>query len=102
MKNWNRLAAGDAGCETGGVLFEVAGGESQQVVNYDVNCPAHGVAGKVGVIHGFGENALTGKGGISVNQERKILFAPAFAGAVLLGTRAAYGDGIDGFEVAGV
>ena len=31
-----------------------------------------------------------------------IFFAAAFASAVLLGAGAAYGDGIDGFEMAGI
>ena len=43
-----------------------------------------------------------GECGVAVDEQREILLASAFAGAVLLGARAAYGDGIDGFEMAGV
>ena len=58
--------------------------------------------GKVGVVHGLGEDALPGECGVAMDEERKIFFASAFAGAVLLGASAADGDGIDGFEVAGI
>ena len=73
-----------------------------KIVDDDVNGAADGVAGKVGVIHGLGEDALSGESGVAVDQEREIFFASAFAGAVLLGAGAADGDGIDGFEVAGI
>ena len=102
VEDGNRLAARDAGGEARGVLFDIAGGESEQIVDDDMNRAADGIAGKVGVIHGFGEDALSGESGIAVNQEREIFFASAFAGAVLLGARAADGDGIDGFEMAGI
>ena len=84
------------------MFFEVAGGEAEEIVDDDVNGAADGVAGKVGVVHGFGEDALAGEGGVAVDEQREIFFASAFAGAVLLGAGAADGDGIDGFEVAGI
>jgi hypothetical protein len=67
-----------------------------------VNGAADGVAGEVGVVHGLGEDALSGECGVAVDEEREIFFASAFAGAVLLGAGAADGDGVDGFEMAGV
>ena len=102
VENRNRLPARDAGGEARRVFFEVAGGESEQVVDDDVNGATDRVAGKVGVIHGFGEDALSGECGIAVDKQREIFFASAFAGAVLFGARAADGDRIDGFEVAGI
>ena len=63
---------------------------------------ADGVAGEVGVVQGLGEDALSGECGVAVDEERKIFFAATFAGAILLGAGAADGDGIDGFEMAGV
>ncbi len=102
MEDGNRLAARDAGGEARGVLFGVAGGEAEKIVDDDVDGAADGVAGEVGVVHGLGEDALSGECGVAVDEERKIFFASAFAGAVLLGAGAADGDGIDGFEVAGV
>src|SRR5258706_8959770 len=83
------LAARDAGGEARGVLFEIAGGESEQIVDNHVNGAADGVARKVGIVHGFGEDALSGEGGVAVNQQREIFFSSAFTGAVLLGAGAA-------------
>src|ERR1700722_12419365 len=102
MEDRDRLAAGDAGRETRGVLFRIAGGESEEVVDDDVDGPADGIAGKVGIVHGLGENALSGEGGIAVDEEGEIFFASAFTSAVLLGAGASDGDGVDGFEMARV
>ena len=102
VEDGNGLAARDAGGEAGGVLFEIAGGESEKIVDDYVNGAADGVAGKVGVVHGLGEDALSGESGVAVDKQREIFFASAFAGAVLFGAGAADCDGIDGFEVAGV
>ena len=102
VEDGNRLAARDAGGEARGVFFGVAGGEAEQIVDDDMNRAADGVAGQVGVVHGFGEDALSGERGVAVHEERKIFFASAFAGAILLGASAADGDGIDGFEMAGI
>ena len=91
VEDGDRLAARDAGGEAGGVFFEIAGGESEQIVDDYVNGAADGVAGKVGVVHGLGEDALSGESGVAVDEQRKIFFASAFAGAVLLSARAADG-----------
>ena len=80
----------------------IAGGEAEQIVDDHVNRSADRIAGKVGVIHGFGKNALSGESGVAVHEQRKIFFAAAFAGAILLGAGAADGDGIDGFQMAGI
>ena len=82
--------------------LRVAGGEAEEIVDDDVNGAADGVAGKVGIVHGLGEDALSGEGGVAVNQKREISSRAAFAGAVLLGASAADGDRIDSFEVAGI
>src|SRR6266849_4587045 len=102
MEDGDGLAARDAGGEAGGVLFEITRRESQEVVDDNVNRSADGVGGKVGVVHGFGEDALSGKGGVAVDQQGEIFFASAFASTVLLGASAAYRYRIDGFEVAGI
>ena len=102
VEDGNRLAARDAGGEARGVLFGVAGGEAEQIVDDDVDGAADGVARKVGVVHGLGEDALSGECGVAVDEQRQIFFASAFAGAVLLGAGAADRDGIDGFEMTGV
>jgi len=67
-----------------------------------MNRAADGVAGKVGVVHRFGEDALSGECGVAVDEQRKIFFPPAFAGAVLFGADCGDGYGIDGFEMTGV
>ena len=102
VEDGNRLASRDAGGEARGMLFGVAGGESEKIVDDDVNGAADGVAGKVGVVHGLGENALSGECSVAVNQQWQIFFASAFTAAVLFGASAADGDGIDGFEMAGI
>ena len=100
VEDGNRLAARDAGGEARRVLFGVAGSESEKIVDDDVDGAADGVSGQVGVVHGLGEDALSGECGVAVNQQWKIFFASTFSGAVLLGAGAADGDGIDGFEMA--
>jgi hypothetical protein len=74
VEDGNRLAARDAGGETRGVLFQIAGGEAEQIIDHDMNGAADGVAGKVGVIHGLGKDALSGESGVAVDEERKIFF----------------------------
>src|SRR5271166_3075011 len=101
VKDGDRLAARDAGGEPRGMFFQIAGGEAEQIVDDNMNGAADSVAGEIGVIHGFREDALSGKGGVAVNQQGQIFFAAAFSSAVLLGASAADSYGIDGFEVAG-
>src|SRR6201997_4480034 len=84
------------------MLFRVAGSEAEQIVDHDVNRAADRVPRKIGVVHRLGENALSRKGCVAVDEQGKIFFAAAFSGAILLSARAADRDGIDGFEVAGV
>ena len=80
----------------------IIGGESEQIVDDHVNGAADGIAGKVGIIHGLGQNALSGESRVAVDQERKIFFVFPLHRAVLLGASAANSDGIDGFEMAGI
>ena len=67
-----------------------------------MNCAAHRVSRKIGIVHGLGENSLACEGGVAVDQQRKIFFAATFSGAILLGASAAYGYGIDRFQMAGI
>ena len=102
VKDGNRLSAGKVGGEALGVFLAVVGGESHQVVDDDVDGAARCVAGQVGKVHGFGENALTCEGCIAMDKQWEILFAAAFARTVLFGARAPHGHGIDRFQVAGI
>jgi hypothetical protein len=82
------------------MFLGVTRGEAEKIVDHDVNRATHGVSRKIGIVHGFGEHSLAGKSGIAVHQQRKVFLASAFPGTVLLGARAAYSDGIDGFQMA--
>src|SRR5947209_7038591 len=102
VEDGNGLAARDASCEACRMFLVVVRSESEKIVGNYVDGPADGVPAEVRVIHGFGEDALSGKGRIAVDEQWDIFFAPTFSGAVLLGARAAYRNGIDGFEVTGI
>ncbi len=102
VENGNGLAAGDAGGEARGVLFVIVRGESEKIIDDDVDGAADGVALEIGVVHGLGEDALSGERGITVDEQGQIFFGSAFASTVLLGASAAYRNGIDSFEMAGI
>jgi hypothetical protein len=82
------------------MLFAVTRREAEKIVDHDVNRAAHGVSRQVGVVHSLGENSLARERGIAVHQQREVLLASAFAGAILLGARAPDRHGVDGFQVA--
>ncbi len=67
VKDGNGLAARDAGGEARGMFFGIAGGKAEKIVNDDVNGAADGVSGEVGVVHGLGEDALSGERGVAVD-----------------------------------
>ena len=102
VKNRNGLPPRNARRKPRRVFFAVIRGEAQQIVRNHVNRAAHGVARKVGVVHGLGQNSLPGKRGIAVHQQRQIGFASAFAGAILLRPRAPNRNRIDRFQMAGI
>src|SRR4030095_1943642 len=102
VEDGNRLAAGEVGGEALGVLVAIVRGEADEVVDDDVDRATDGVAGKVGEVHGLGEDALSGESGVAVDEQGEIFFAAVFPGAVLLGTCAADSHGVDGFKVAGI
>ena len=102
VEDRNRLTAGKLGREARGVLFTRAGGESEQVVDDDVNGAADGVACEIRVVDGLGQNTLACEGGVAVNEERQEFLCSIGASAVVLGARAAHGHRIDGFKMARV
>ena len=67
-----------------------------------MNSAAHGVSREIGIVHGLRENSLACEGGVAMDKQRKIFFAAAFSGAILLGASAAYGYRIDCFQMAGI
>src|ERR1700731_1729543 len=78
------------------------GGEPDQIVDDHMNGPAYAVCGDIGGVKGFGKYALAGKSAVAMDQKRQKLTASARAGSLLFGASAAYGNGIDGFKMAGV
>ena len=95
-------AAREIGGEARGVGLVGLGGEADEVVDDDVNATADGEAFDFGEIQGFGPDALTGEGGVSVNGDGEDAVDAVGAPASLLGAGAAHGDRIDGLEMAGV
>ena len=95
-------AFGEVGGEARGVRFFGLGGESDEVVDDDVDAAADGVAVDAGEVQGLGPDALAGEGGVAVDDDGEDAVDTVGANAILAGAGAAHGDGIDGFEVAGV
>src|ERR1700686_525046 len=102
MENWNRLPPRQLRREARGMLFAAVGGESDQVVDDDVNRSAYRKTAQVGIGHGLRGHALAGESSVPVHENRQILFLSAYTGAVLFGASASHRNRIDGFEVARV
>ncbi len=100
-------ALGDVGGEARGVGLFRHGGEAEEIVHDDVDGSADVEAGERAEDEAFGEDALAGEGRVAVHADGQdlvagLLLAVGEGEANLLGAGAAHGDGIDGFEVAGV
>ena len=95
-------ALGEVGGEAGGVRLFGVGGEAEEVVGDDVHGAADAVAGEGGHVERLGGDALAGEGCVAVEDDGKDLLLAFFADADLPGAGAAHGDGVDGFEMAGV
>src|SRR5216684_4543488 len=102
VKDGNGLALGEVGGEARGVLLLGPRGEADQVVHDDVNGAADSVGLEVSEIKRFRPDALAGKGGVAVHDDGNDLLGAAGAVAGLLCAGTAHGDGVDGFEVAGI
>ena len=68
MEDRNRLAPRNAGSEPGRMLFEITGSESEEIIHHHMNRAADGVALEVGIVHGFGQDALSSKRCVPVDQ----------------------------------
>ena len=111
VEDGDALALGDVGSETRRMFLNRGRGEADEIVDDDVDGAADGVALEVGEIQRFGEDALAGKGGVAVHDDRPN-FVERFARAIddgpvgsaarLLCAGATHGDGIDGFQMARV
>src|SRR5579885_3120491 len=111
VKDGDTLALGKVRGEAGGVLLRRAGGETDQVIHDDVNGAADGVSLQVRQVQRFRPDALAGESGVAVHDNRHN-FVERIRGAIddravgavpsLLGADAACGNGVNGFEMAGI
>src|SRR5579872_1655673 len=68
VEDRNRLPSGDAGGKARRVFFRVAGSETEKIVDNDVNRAADGIARKISVVHGLGENSLPRERGVPMDE----------------------------------
>ena len=78
------------------------GGETDLVVDDDVHGAADVVAGELGEVERLRHHALARERGVAVDEHRQHAVVLGVAEPVLLGARHAFGDRVDGFEVARV
>ncbi len=78
------------------------GGESNLVVDDDVDGAAGGITVELRQIQRFGHHALPGEGGVAMDQNRDDARALGVAQTVLLRTNDAFNHRIDSFEMAGI
>ena len=111
VEDGNTLAASDAGSVARRVLLRRARGESDQVVDDDVDGAADGIGREVSEIQRFRPNALAGECRVAVhhngpdfiqNFPRAIDLRAVHTVARQFRAGAAHGDGIHRFQVAGI
>ena len=89
-----------------GAAFGGRRGETNLIVDNDVDRPADAVAGQLAQVQGFLDDAFAGETGVAVNQQRHARAAvgdrPGRLETVLLGAHAAQGHRVDEFQVAGI
>ena len=102
MEDRNRQALSEiAGKAPAGILAGIRS-ESEQVVDNDVDAAAYAETLQAAQVEGLCTNALPGKGGVAVHEDRQRL-APAFlATPSLLGAHSPQRHGIDRLKMAGV
>src|ERR1019366_6876561 len=93
---------GEIGGEARGVRFFRLGGETDEVVDDDVDAAADRVALDAGEVEGFGPDALAGEGCVAVDDNGEDAVDAVGANAILTRSGAAHGDGVDGFKVTGI
>src|SRR5215469_2305371 len=100
MKNGCLDATGHVGRIRGGAGFVGERGETDLVIDDDVNGAAGCVAIQLGQVKRFGYDTLTGEGGIAVYQQRNDALAAGIAEAILFGTDDAFHYRIHRLEMA--
>ena len=102
VENRNGQALRDIGTKPRRVAVARRGGKPDQIIDDDVHGTADVIAGQLRHIQSLGPDALAGERRIAVHGDFEHLLAPLRPAALLLGARAAHGNRIDGFEVAGI
>ena len=91
---------GDVGAVARGASVNRIGGKADLVVDHEVEGAAGAVAGELGEVEGLGDDALTGDGGVTVDQEGEDFGAVlGVAADTLAGAGAALDDGVDDLKV---
>ncbi len=85
-----------------GTGIDGGGGEPDLVVDHDVDGPAGRVAAELGEVEGLGDDALTGEGGVSMEEQREDQVVAARPELVLTGPGDALEHRVDRLQVAGV
>ena len=93
---------GDVGGISAGARLARDSGETDLIVDDDVQRAADGVAGELAEVQRFLHHAFAGECRVAVNQQSMPLLAFGVADAILLGADAAQGDRIHKFEMAGI
>jgi hypothetical protein len=102
VKNRNGKPLGDVGTEPRRVAVARSRRKPDQIIDDDVHGTADVIAGQLRHIQRLGPNALAGEGRIAVHGDFHHLLAPLRPAPLLLGARAAHGNRIDRFQVAGI
>ncbi len=106
VKNWNALPLGEVRGKSRGVFLYRPSGESDQIVDNNLDGATDGVALKVREVQSFRKNSLPGKSRISVHHDGHDFVGVKTGGAAgvanQLGARPADRDRIHRLQVAGI
>src|SRR5262249_44164619 len=102
VKNGDTLPTRQLCGEARGVQFLINRGESDQVVDDDMQRPTDAVSRNIGKVQGLGEDALAGKRAVAVHEQGQKFLTAAFTGTILLGARATDRHRVNRFQVTGI
>ena len=102
VENGRLYAARHVGGIGRGARFIGQGGETDLVVDDQMNGAAGGIAVELRKIQRLRHHALAGKSRVAVDQQRNHALAGGVAQAVLLGPHDAFHHRVDRFQVAGI
>ena len=102
MKNRRLRGFREVGAVRTRASVDRIGREADLIVDDEMNRAADAVSGEVGEIQGFGDHALSGEGGVSVEQQRQDAGAVVVAELALFRARLAEDERVDRLKVRGV